>query len=1621
MPAVTGQRPQPAARGISQHAGEDMMLNILSMAGNWTSTPNAASGAPTGPVMRLPRGCPASSVRRGNLGRLRFPIWVWCWAGTLAVGLAVAPPDAASQPLRAQAQTAEEPGEAGVSLAPVLFGERQTLRLLKTARELVEQGRYAEAIRCFAPLIQERDDAFIPPESTEAGGTTLQSVRRAAFELIGELPDDAFAGYEREFGPEAQTRLDRALSERNADELALVSGTYFHTQAGYDATFLLGLQYLDRGSPLAAAITLKRLRDECRRRSDYEPALSIWLAVAWYRAGEPERAEETLVSACSAYAQSPVVLGGEEIAWFSSSEDALRWLEGEILSAARELTPSRDWHMYRGAPSRNGVVAEGAPVLATCWRSPMMISPELERLAEDFRFYLSHSQVSVFPLAAPLAVGDYVLARTPERLVAVDFRTGKRIWQSAGPEMLSTDRIGREDSPFAPQRGDLLAQLAEVRLFGDQTYNRLASDGKRVFAVEDVGFPSPAAYNLARVSRNNDFSGPFVPEFNRLVAYDLANGKILWHVGGSAEDGSPLSLADTFFLGPPLPLDRKLYVLGDRQGEVLLFVLDPADGSVLWNQRLAVVDSDIITDIPRRTMGSAPAYAEGLLLCRATPSVTVAIDLTSRSLRWAHVAADGESAGDIRAGFNPFAAIRHAGRVLRQQDSWLDTTPMIADNAVLLPDPLSGQLICLELADGQQRWRLQPDDESGWLYVACADKGGALLVSGRGISSVDLQSGDLTSAGRRSQFPEGYAPAGTGYYNGAHYFLPLYQGRIAVIDPAGAVIERYLETPRARPLGNLVVHRGRIISQAAEWVEAFYETGALKAELAQSPEKTPDDPQALLALSLLLWQEDQTAQAVESAAELLTLAPGEDAREIASNMILEAIEADFARFAEYASIIEPRLQSTEERARYHRVLAEGYQRSGDYAAALQHCRALVEAILESDDLLLSSGNDYRVRCSAWVGRQLETLAEAAGAELQKELDGQVDRWLAEAAEGTPAVQERLLLCLAAIPRAELELRTRLAEEYRQQEEYLAAERHLLVLAESPDTVRAAGAWADLGEMYVEAGDFEAVAECVQAMEPLLAEIAAAEADSLAARWADLNALPEITLYMRAPEWPTGAVLVEKRQGRSPDGNTAAQSTEEILEFVGSRRPFYTHRNLMLSRQPQPSVRAIDGWGRDLWTVEAGNMDDTAMLIRELAPRATKAQTEGHLILLHSGSNVTAINSLGKDGQPAILWGYRAGSRPQGDQLTASRRTHASILAMAPDFDTPVETGVLGGGLVYIQHIGTLLVADGINGRVRWYRENLPPADRVFGDQRHVVWCCRESHRTIVFDARDGSKIRESGNAAYSNRLGSFGHYVLARELSQSSVNDQTLRLWDVTTDKVVWESPVVHRNAAVTILPDKLVACADPTGRLLLLDLHSGELLFMDRVAPLNNPLAVYLLEAEDRYLLVTNERATRSVSDAANSARRAGPIRNMPTATIDAGRVYAISRTGEMLWDEPAEVYDTFLPLDQPSRLPVLVFAGTYWRQQGTSRHSESRVEVIDKRTGRTICQESLAQPSAFLQIVGDPHSNMVLMEMQQGGLVLELTDQPIGTPGDAGEPPPDQLNPIRMLEGLFRAIDLD
>jgi outer membrane protein assembly factor BamB len=495
---------------------------------------------------------------------------------------------------------------------------------------------------------------------------------------------------------------------------------------------------------------------------------------------------------------------------FRRSEDALAWLRNIVGEPpAENRSPSAAWTMFHHDPARQ-VRDSGGPDLFTkpVWRQAVSDRLELALALQAQRDEFFRVSEVAIPSLTPLAVDDIVVMRTPQRLAAVDLKTGKRLWQIDQPALAfaAATPDGAEDSPSS------YWAMLKQRSWLDLSYGSISSDGRAVFVLDSSGAPSTKMQEETpafqqRVALRTDSVRPY----NVLSAYELRSrqGQRLWSVGGVGDAKAPLD--QLVFLGPPLPLDGQLYAIAEIVDAIHLVAFSPQTGELLWSQQLALIPPDRRDGTMRRISGISPSCAAGILICPTGVGAVVAVDLGTRDLLWAY----------------EYPAARAAGPMIDATGTWVDSCAVISGRRVLITPSESLQMHCLDLLDGSHRWSL---DRGNVAFLACVDRGVALVVGDRQLTAIELNTGSV-AAGWPLPLPEGSLPSGRGYQADGQYYLPLNvsgEGEVATIQLDPPAILHRSQWPGGAIPGNLICHRGQILSQNVDWLESFHQAKPLE-------------------------------------------------------------------------------------------------------------------------------------------------------------------------------------------------------------------------------------------------------------------------------------------------------------------------------------------------------------------------------------------------------------------------------------------------------------------------------------------------------------------------------------------------------------------------------------------------------------------------------------------------------------------------------------------------------------------------------------------------------------------------------------------------------------------------
>ncbi len=1466
--------------------------------------------------------------------------------------------------------------------------DRETLQLLTRSQELLEAKRFAEAVKFLGKILAQSEDHFFQPDKDQP---IFRSLKAEAQRLIGSMPAAGREAYELEYGAVARQALQRAAAAGDLAGLADVSRQYFHTQAGYEATYLLALANLDRSQPLAAALCLKRLQ-ESPAASRLDPSLSFLLAVCWQRAGAPASAAAVLLDLRKRLPESALSIAGRRVPLAvlpeadgpDAAEQAIAWLESVAgTSAAIPLdAPRENWVLFRGSPARNAASPGGMPLLNHRWAVPVVNDPfaqeELARLAQAD----ADQGAASLPALQPLAVGGWVLMRSLTGLEAVDFRTGKRVWAGGVDESVRQLLDSATPSSLWANNPPLSQWLAD-RLWRDMVYGQMACDGQNVYCVEDLGvsFFSPGQTSMV-LANGRLLAQPTGPKpYNRLAAYELATeGKLKWELGSQPMEGG-LPLAGAFFLGPPLPLAGRLYVLAEMKGEIRLAAIDAQTGSVEWTQQLASLTTSILEDPLRRNTGATPSYADGVLVCPTAVGAVVGVDLTTRSLLWGYQYPQEAHADYSRA---VALKLRAAGMLLEDMTAnhrWVDATATLAEGKVLLTPAESNELHCLDLVQGSLIWKRPRDDG---MYIGCVHEGRVLVVGRASLRALDLATGEPVWTPDSVPLPSGAMPSGRGFFNGELYFLPLSSGEVAAVRVRdGMIIARARSRTGSVP-GNLVCYQGAVISQGPRALECFFQIEDLRRQVAADLAEHPDDPAALARQGELLLDEGQHAQAIEHLRRSYALRPDPHTRGLLVDALTEGLASDFAQHRGAVAELASLATEPEEQTRYLRVVGLGLQRAGEFWPAFETYLKLLEVTAAPSELERIDAS-LSVRRDRWVQARLAELRVAADEQARQQIDRAIEARLAAAlaAAETDALA-RFVRHFGFHPAAD-EARVALAARRADAGRLLEAEILLEQVDLAADGPAARAATARLALLLHAAGR---------------AEEAARFCKRLAGPLANLECLPGRTgraiLDELAPNDRLRAVLagrdpyprgkVERQDGPGQQGSAFPLFPVEVR---GERSSFLAHSTVYLEHNQHVLV-ARDSQGRERWRLGLRDRSDMIFLGNQL----TQLQGAGHLLLVSLGVELVAIDALGVPGdpRPRVVWRH---DLADANTLATARQFgfQQRMLNVAGRLPRMIITDNLGRPLgsagaatphyVCYQRARQVIAVDPLSGETLWQRSDLPAGSEIIGDRGLVFVTPPGGGETVVLDALDGRELARRSLPAPESRS-----IVQGRELvTWTNEGRWVLRRTDAWTGQHVWERQF-HANSRVWAVEDQAVGVLEQGRRFVLLDAATGQVLVDAEVEAGPNLIDLFVLRSPTHDLLLLNH----APQNQNNKTFQPVPYQAWGIPLLN-GRVYGFERRpNEQIraasW--VAHVKNQGMLLTQPAGLPVLVFATSVWEQVNGRQQPSGIATCLDKRTGRFVYEQQTAGQLQSVECVGDPEAGRVTVRTLRASTVLTFTDEP-------------------------------
>ncbi|MDB5312310.1 MAG: bamB 1 [Gemmataceae bacterium] len=1503
------------------------------------------------------------------------------------------------------------------------------------------------------------------------------SVKTEANRIIAAFPKEGLEFYQQSYGQAAATLLDEAV-KGNYDLATLsdLSQRYFHTNAGAEGTILLGTLYLERGNYLEAAYAFERLLARPNTDDFLTPRTLFKAALALRRGGDPRHA--ALAQAVSDRLQKATARTGLVIGRRTFTTEHLKAELERPVTTIRAAVTAKDWAGRYGNAQRNATVEGGPPFLVPAFDpTPMLATrreddkPGNDWIAEELNrlFDRENKTVRSLPLPAffPVTTPDLVIYRGYDGIHAIATRdhthagqlvpAGKLRWSSKTMfgvhQLMTPGNLNYNDPNIRAEVtgwwGTYKTTGVSSLLFENPLLGSLAHDGQTVFYVDDVAIPPPPAMTdpnfggmpNQQVRQSGELADAI--RAGELSAVDIATGMRVWTLGrvvksphyrdpalprlteeeaDKSTDAFHLCL-NAVFLGPPLPLNGRLYVLIELDGVSRLLCLDPKTlvpvkdwpqkvPAVLWTQKLGRPNTPLPGDSVRRYQGVFLAAGEGILVCPTNSGAMIGVDIMSRSLLWAHAYRRLEpNTLPKQPVFTP------TGPVLPPQlpvDRWRGAAPIVSGGRVVIAAYDSNKLECIDVRSGKVLWSVPR--EATDLYVGGVTNDRVIVVSKGDVRAYHLTGENPTTLepklAWRTPLPSA-TPTGHGVAGKAVYYIPVRQENAgkdtvpaaeiwAVNVETGAVTSKTAARMRkdgsgndlARyGLGNLVFQDGLVIAQSAWEVAVYPQLEQKKAEMDRRLKANPKDPEGLTDRGELLLDDGQLKAAVADFKEAERNNPTELVRRRVreklyvayTEMLRDNFGAAEGVLKEYEALCELPLDDTgdpfEKKRRedetlrrkrlYLYLLAKGREDQKRLGEAFDHYLALA-GLGEGKTLFeMPDEPSVRMRPDVWARGRIEgMIRRAADPAARKSLEDRVNKeWEAvDAGNDLKRLREFVDVFGPYFPAgsaAELKLahallQTNTDEDTRDAQVHLS---QLRVTAEAP--VLRAKATEALARLMIKNGLLEDAVGLYLQLGKEYPEVVVRDGKTGADFLVDLLTDKRLLPYLEPARYPLPPRV--KAEQKEPQPQSQAMAAVEV-DPDGDLFPMFRRLRFVMDMVSS---------GNNTWTFRGLDRVTGAERCRfpDIHPpmqynpgnlqAAKYVQASGHLLLVQVGQWVYCLDlAEKKERWRKNLLGEGGGPNP--NQII-DNAADGEVVVQYTDGSRVIigKSAVLQPGYVCLLTRDGLEVVEPVSRRQLWTRRNVADRTHVYGDARYILLvetgADRKPVATKLLRAVDGMPV-DGATDAGRTLAAARSYRVSGRTvLLAEGTGDEphVLRLLDLSTGKDIWRKEYDAKAVPLRSPGPDWTGFVKPTGEVEILSTRTGQSAGAFRLDP--KYLDAHLKGCVEAQLFADADRFYVVLDRSpAGGVRQKVYGAALRTHTVN-GPMYAFDRvSGKRLWFVEAVFDNQWMLVDRFAELPVIVAAAPMTEANGNMIY---KVVVVEKGTGAVRFRHALNNTGNFFQ----------------------------------------------------------
>lgn len=1473
-------------------------------------------------------------------------------------------------------EPAEEPDEDEKDTVPV--ADRVRMQMLRRAQDLlVENPGHVEAISLIGRLLTEDREWIF---RTDGETPVYRTLRSEAEDIISRLTPAQLDLYEQQFGTLARVDLDDAIASGTHESVAAVVQKYFFTRAGAEAAYWIASMQIDRGQFFPGALWLSRIRRSHPSADRYEPMLSLLLAFCWHESGVSERAEQVLAALHASGTASVEVFG--ETRRLPARADTGEWLASLF-----------EHHGSRGvfpAPPETEVSINERPAERT--RIETIQDAKLKSALEMVEDLHRQFGVAAIPQVEPVVVGDAVIFRTLHDIQCVSLSTNETLWKSS--ILSGLDTLLASSGSAGSTSEVVLARALREWLWDRSAASSLVSDGRRVFAVEDVSSKNGGTLPAMEILPNGM---PTLREgagksHNRLTAWDVKTGKVIWECGGPENPdlsngnttGEEISrpLAGVRFLAAPQPLGDQLCVIGQVNDLIELLLIDSATGRLVWRSTLHVVGesspSTFVPGLPFGKMqaqpinssGSAPVLHNDAVFVYVGGNRYVACDLATRRILWAYEEKRHEQPGapNMR---NINLIQQFASKQMTQPDRWQHAEPTIVKDRVLITPPVTDLLVCLDRDSGKVAWDTKREDG---LFVAGVVDGVAIIVGRSSVRGIRVDNGE--PAWPPVALPDGLQPAGQGILipssksGSAELHLPQANGNVAVLEIAkgrwGTRQWQFDGYP-----GNIAAGPSSIVSQDVRGVTIFDRTENRRAKVMAALAANPKDSAALVSAAEIALHGNQIPDAIGYATRAIQAGGGDRAQQRLADSLAAAVTRNGDEASEQTAIQSAGLLTQgKEKVRVLRTVAASQGKRGATSAALDTWLKLIALQPRPEKKLDARSFVWRVREDRWIQAELAELFSSAS---EPERTSMSQRLIKFRETATPAVYVRFFGFHSSANQARLAL----AQSHSESESWLGSEHVLMSVAASGTPAEQVEANRRLAELLLARKQIGPAHQYAKRLAGPLGGFQTADGQTgkqLAESLMEKIAHP----LNDESAWPIGPIQVEEFK------LSTQQRTSMVTGYAMNpelRRDDVQAGTVLLDSRLS-TLFAHDAMGREKWKVSVQEPVTSSIRYLRYAVRyqQSRCSRQGQLTVAWIGDQVCAIDGFTKSSKP--LWTQQCflanpldpqgvQFRPQFPQPGAMRHQDAQKLPL-----------VVTPGYVSYQRGRKLMAVDPLDGSPLWWRDDLPAGCDLFGDDEYLFVRKSGEATAHVLRALDGKKLGTREVPQIDDRVLASGRHCVSAKTSGDKLEVVAKDLW---TGDVLWERSL-PKNTGLHVAGPGEVAMLKPDGQFQVVDADSGDLIVEAALGEQKNLSSLVVQRRMDRFVVMASE------PEKADKAAGVIMPQIVPGQVLVNGDVFILDRDGKQISKTRFE--GQAVKLNQPEQLPLLILFRRYQTRKAiangrfTYQPPKTKVALLDVRTGRTVHQfDKVFGSDIDYQLNVKPDQHQMELTTRTSGLRIQWT----------------------------------